>query len=742
MFAEACLTTTFCAIKVLPPEDDVEGVGKATSSDRSPYLSLANLFHTSRAAAAAVSAVCFISLAIWWSWVPGLVVLGVSAVVLSEAVYRLRHPGKSVASSLCLDATAVAVAIVAIELPLIVVLVPLVAIVAMASLLVAGSAAVGVVAFTLGVAGAAVWLVNHSGTPAWTAVEATVLTLVAIGACLAYVGRMFHAAAKATERGRELEQRLVEREERYRSLLEGLPVGVYRTSATGEVLEANRAFVKMLGFSDREALLKEGIREVYFDAADRDRWMSILDEKGVLRDYETRMHRQDGKAIWVRDSARAVVDSQGRVSYYEGTLEDITAEVRRRSHEAAVASCSKALLTETSGLATRTGLGAVLEATDASAVFVERNKEDPDRGLCSHLVFELNALGESPDYDHWGMVPWEKMPAAFDRLSQGKPYSFRVDDMVGEEREMYEGSKTGSELDVPIFVGGNWEGTIGLADFDAERTWTDDEVGLLTMVAEMIGSFWERELQKERLEELVRSKDEFVASVSHELRTPLTAVLGFALELQDRRGGPALTEEDELIDLIAREADDLSSLVQDLLVAARAEIDAVTCVPDFVDLREQAETVLERFRPLPKEVEVVGDGTVWADAGRVRQIVRNLFTNALRYGGARIELQVAERDNDAILQVRDDGPGIPQRDQQRLFDAYYRGAQGVTQPVSVGLGLYVSNHLATLMGGALVYKYEDDRSVFELSLPRDPVHQPNGTRQPGLAGATSRGEAR
>jgi signal transduction histidine kinase len=331
-------------------------------------------------------------------------------------------------------------------------------------------------------------------------------------------------------------------------------------------------------------------------------------------------------------------------------------------------------------------------------------------GLCTHLVFEVNSVGSTPDYDHWEMVPWTRMPAAFSLLSQGTPYVFRVDDLAGEEGELYAGADTGTEVDIPIFIGDEWAGIIGLADVDPERTWTSDEIGLLRTVAEMIASSWEREFQRERLEQLVRSKDEFVASVSHELRTPLTAVLGFALELQERRGGPARTEEDELIDLIAREADDLSNLVQDLLVAARAEIDAVTCVPGVVELRGEVEAVLERLRPVPKTVEVVGAGTAWADAARLRQIVRNLFTNALRYGGARIEMHMTERDDHALLQVRDDGPGIPDHDQDRLFDAYYRGPQGATQPVSVGLGLYVSSHLASLMGGDLVYRYEDDAS--------------------------------
>ena len=350
--------------------------------------------------------------------------------------------------------------------------------------------------------------------------------------------------------------------------------------------------------------------------------------------------------------------------------------------------------------------------------------DDPELGLCSRLVYESNTLGLRPDYERWGMVPWTKMPKAFERLSGGEVFAFRVEDLDGEERELYEGSGTNSELNVPILVGDEWVGLIGVGHHRSERSWSQDDIGLLRTVAEMIGSFWEREDQRERLEELVRSKDEFVASVSHELRTPLTAVLGFALELQERRERPANTEEEELVDLIAREADEVANLVQDLLVAARAEIGAVTWAPSLLDLRREVDTVMSRLRPLPKEADIEGLGTAWADSGRLRQVLRNLLTNALRYGGPRVEILLANHGEHASIQVRDDGPGIPDGDQARIFDPYFRGQQGSRQPVSVGLGLYVSRQLARLMGGDLVYRYENDRSVFELRLPSRPQEEP------------------
>ena len=681
------------------------------------YRRLGGLLHSSRAMAAGTAALCFTVLTAWWRWAPGLVVAALGVAVLTQALYRRRRFGRSAAGSLCLDATAIAITVIVVQPPLVVILAPLASMVAIASLLLSGAVATAVVVYSVGVIGTAVWVVNASGAPTWTAFQVGILTLVSVGVFLPYLGRMLQGAARATAQGVELAERLSEREQRYHSLVEGIPMGVYRTSTTGEILEANHALVEMLGFPDHKTLFAEGLNGVYWDLVERDRWMAALNEHGVLRDHEARLRRRDGQTIWVRDSARVVTDSAGRVSHYEGTLEDITEEVRTRTHERAIASCSRALLTEASEEAIRTGLGALLEAAEAAFVFVERNREDPDLGLCSHLIYEANTLGIPPDYQHWGRVPWSKMPRAFEHLSRGKEFAFRVADLDGEERELYQGSSTKSELDVPIFIGDEWVGLIGVADVDEDRTWTDEDVGLLRTVGKMIGSSWQREDQRERLEQLVRSKDEFVASVSHELRTPLTAVLGFALELQNRRSGPAGNEEDELIDLIAREAEDLANLVQDLLVAARADIGSVICVPRLVDLRLEVDAVLSRFRPLPKMIEVEGSGTVWADPARLRQILRNLVSNALRYGGSNIEIEMTADDGHTYLQVRDDGPGVPQDDEGRLFDPYYRGQSASTQPVSVGLGLYVSRHLALLMGGDLVYRYENGRSVFEVFLP-------------------------
>jgi len=106
-----------------------------------------------------------------------------------------------------------------------------------------------------------------------------------------------------------------------------------------------------------------------------------------------------------------------------------------------------------------------------------------------------------------------------------------------------------------------------------------------------------------------------------------------------------------------------------------------------------------------------------ADGLRTRQILRNLITNAVKYGGDTIAVEVAAEGDLARVTVRDNGAGVKGLDGERIFDAYYRAAGGESKPDSVGLGLSVARQLARLMKGELIYRRERGWTVFELTLP-------------------------
>ncbi|MDY6875975.1 MAG: PAS domain S-box protein [Chloroflexota bacterium] len=126
-------------------------------------------------------------------------------------------------------------------------------------------------------------------------------------------------------------QSLKEANARYRSLFDGVPVALYRTTPDGKALDANLTLVQMLGYPNRESLLAVSASDVYVNPEDRQRWQALMDREGVVRDFEMQLRQCDGTVIWVRDSAHTVCDSDGQVLYYEGFMEDITA--RRRVEE-------------------------------------------------------------------------------------------------------------------------------------------------------------------------------------------------------------------------------------------------------------------------------------------------------------------------------------------------------------------------------------------------------------------------
>ena len=155
-----------------------------------------------------------------------------------------------------------------------------------------------------------------------------------------------------TER-KETERSVKESEEKYRSLFERVPVGLYQTTPQGEILDANPALVDMLGYPDLDSLLGVNVSDIFVHGMARREQLSLLDEEQVVPDYEIRLQRYDGSQLWAKDSSRVVKDENGNVLYYQGSLVDITERVnlqreveeRRQYLEGVLESTLSALIT-------------------------------------------------------------------------------------------------------------------------------------------------------------------------------------------------------------------------------------------------------------------------------------------------------------------------------------------------------------------------------------------------------------
>jgi signal transduction histidine kinase len=224
-----------------------------------------------------------------------------------------------------------------------------------------------------------------------------------------------------------------------------------------------------------------------------------------------------------------------------------------------------------------------------------------------------------------------------------------------------------------------------------------------------------REQAEEQLRQTLRSKDELVASISHELRTPLTAVVGFAQILQESADLP---EEDRaaMVSAIVEQGLDVTNILEDLLTVAKAESGTLSVVRVPVDLRAEAAQVVESLdRDAASSVDLQGPShEAMADPGRVRQILRNLLSNALRYGGDEVHVWIVDGVR-PMIRVLDNGAGIPEEDRERIFESYQKAHDNPGLAGSIGLGLAISRTLARLMNGDLTYTYEGGMSIFELS---------------------------
>ena len=175
----------------------------------------------------------------------------------------------------------------------------------------------------------------------------------------------------------------------------------------------------------------------------------------------------------------------------------------------------------------------------------------------------------------------------------------------------------------------------------------------LTRVLVAIADITERKAAEERMAELIRSKDEFLAAVSHELRTPLTTVYGAAESLQEQWTDLDDELKRELLDLIAAESNDLAHLIEDLLVAARADIGTIVVRRMPIEIGAEVEMVRQAIA-LERGVQFDTSGVEgWANADplRFRQIVRNLVMNAIRYGGDIVRIET-KTTLDGCLPVR------------------------------------------------------------------------------------------
>jgi signal transduction histidine kinase/DNA-binding response OmpR family regulator len=224
---------------------------------------------------------------------------------------------------------------------------------------------------------------------------------------------------------------------------------------------------------------------------------------------------------------------------------------------------------------------------------------------------------------------------------------------------------------------------------------------------------------------LERAKSEFVATASHELRSPLTSIKGFVELLAGSEG--LSDRQREFVDIILRSTDRLVDLVNDLLDVARIEAEGMELNRRAIDVGEEVQDVAQLMGPrIATKNQRLGVQVApalppaLADAGRVRQILANLMTNAHLYTpeGGSIDVSAGADDGWVEIVVADSGPGMSQEDVERIFERFYRGGEGGGRAPGTGLGLSIVKSLVDLHGGEIQVESELGRGTrFRVRLP-------------------------
>jgi signal transduction histidine kinase len=213
-----------------------------------------------------------------------------------------------------------------------------------------------------------------------------------------------------------------------------------------------------------------------------------------------------------------------------------------------------------------------------------------------------------------------------------------------------------------------------------------------------------------------------MGTVAHELRNDLTPVVGLSMVLADEVAQLGRTDLAEMATMIAAQGRDAAETVDDLLTLARLDREALDLQIGPMALLDEVGQVVTRVGLVSVDIRGSGLDGAMADPVRVRQIVRNLCTNAARYGGNLVRIEVDTSLPDGChLRVWDNGPGISDDEVSTIFEPFGRGAAGRRNAASVGLGLWIGRQLARAMDGELTYRREDGWTVFDLRLPAAPA---------------------
>src|ERR687892_1116575 len=427
----------------------------------------------------------------------------------------------------------------------------------------------------------------------------------------------------------------------------------------------------------------------------------VVDEQRVIN-LETVCVREDGSPIDIAYTYSPIRDSTGAVVGVSAIGQDVT---DRKRAEAAIRESEeqfRALVGNVPGVIFRCALDA-----DWTMEFLSEAMADisgyPSSDFIGNRVRTFTSVVHPED-----RAPLEKA------VGDGSSYSveYRILHANGDVRWVLERGQAVRDAQGEVWLTG------AIFDVsDRKRAEAEREAARRDLAA-----------QNERLRELDRLKDEFIALVSHELRTPLTSIRGYTELLLDGEAGELTDDQRQFLAVVERNSHRLLHLVGDLLFLAQIEAGKLALEVDVLDLGAVASESVEAARPAAEEKGVtlaLATGPeappLAGDRARIGQLLDNLVSNAVKFtpSGGSVDIRVRSLGKRAVLEVRDSGIGIPAGEQQFLFQRFFRTSTATEQAIQgTGLGLAISKAIVDAHDGRITLTSEEDvGTTFRVELP-------------------------
>lgn len=491
-------------------------------------------------------------------------------------------------------------------------------------------------------------------------------------------------------------------DERYRRLIEQSGVGLFQTKANGAIEWVNTAAARVFGYETPADFMRSvsDIRNVYVDPSRRTELLRLLERDDGVSGFEYEMRRADGSRRWVSITASAIRNPDGGLEGFEGTFVDIT---ERKLIEAATRAMSSDLEPSEAVARFAEVLGRTLPFRQLSLAVVEEKRFRRIVSISGDEAHEPLPIGE------WQPLRGHPLEGV---LRDGRPRVVQ-DTGAGEWPfdEKLVAVEIGSYAIFPLLHEPDMIATFNVG-MEAPHAFTEEVLSLLSShtaaVANAVRNILLYESQRElvaRLEEVARLRNEFLAAASHDLRNPVSVMCGVAEVLESQWDAIDEDRKRQMLGSLGRSARTVQNLLQrdlDVSLIEQGELhydiapfDLAQLVRDIVGSFEQSGSDRRFVVRLPAQLpDALGDEK------RQSQVLHNLLSNAVKFSpaGSTITVDVAPEDGFLKVSVADEGEGIDDKEQLKLFQ---RLSRLQTSAPGTGLGLYMAKAMVEAQGGAI-----------------------------------------